>query len=200
MSIFSIIKFRNIILFILLSFKSVLARVFIEIKKLSPYDSYFVVLDTGLYLYNFNIFKCSIIQEFNNTIYKSKNNKVILQELNYENNSYMICIVNEFLFIFNENNNKTYIYQIKDNDITKDNYCDLLPYKYENNNISFITFYNKNSSFVILNYYNFSLGENINNPKQTVIPYPYIQNNIKRCLIDSYSSSIDFFIMKKLII
>ena len=126
MSIFSIIKFRNIILFILLSFKSVLARVFIEIKKLSPYDSYFVVLDTGLYLYNFNIFECLIIQEFNNTIYKSKNNKVILQELNYENNSYMICIVNEFLFIFNENNNKTYIYQIKDNDITKDNYCDLL--------------------------------------------------------------------------
>ena len=77
---------------------------FIDIKKLTTYDSYFVVLDTGLYLYNFNNSECGLIRQFNSSVYRSSNNKIILNELSDELNSYIFCLVNEYLFIFNEKN------------------------------------------------------------------------------------------------
>ena len=56
----------------------------IDMKKLSLYDSYFVVLDRGLYLYKINhniqILDCALIHEFKTEIIYLKD-KVILNEL-----------------------------------------------------------------------------------------------------------------------
>ena len=89
---------------------------FINIKKISKYDIiYFVVLNTGLYLYNINTFDCALILSFNNSVYrKNGNNKFNLTELVYEDNSFILCLVNEYLFIFNSHNNKTLSYKINE--------------------------------------------------------------------------------------
>ena len=112
---------------LVLSFNVVLDNEFIEIKKLSLYDSFFVVLDTGLYLYNFNSPNCSIIESFNSSVYKRNNNRVISNEPNHNEHYYTPRIVNKFLFIFNESNNKTcsFILDIFDN--SDNHYYDLLP-------------------------------------------------------------------------
>ena len=44
--------------------------IFIDIKKLNLYGSYFVVLDSGFYLYNFKTLDCSLILGFNSTVYR----------------------------------------------------------------------------------------------------------------------------------
>ena len=138
-------KLNNIFIiflfYIILSFKLVSAGEFIDLKKLNSYDAYFVVLDTGLYLYDINFFDCAIILNFNDTIFKNASNKVNLTEMKNDEYSYIFCMVNEYLFIFNECNNKTISYKVKDIEISQNYYYNLMPYKYENNNISFFISY-----------------------------------------------------------
>ena len=100
MTIFTKFRLINFFIYILYSLKLVLLDLFIDIKKLNLYDSYFVVLNSGLYLYNFNTMDCSIILEFNSTVYKSSNNKINLTELYDDKNSFIFCLVNIYLFIF----------------------------------------------------------------------------------------------------
>ena len=139
-------------------------------KKLNTYDSYFVVLDTGLYLYNLNSFDCSIIMSFNDTIYyNSSKNKVDLNDLKNDECSYILCMVNEYLFIFDEFNNKTFSYKVNEIDSTKNYYFNIIPYKFENNNISFFVSYNDEIAKFYFLYYNFPIKENINTPKKIVI-------------------------------
>ena len=82
MSISTKFTLRNFFIYILLiSLKLVLLGLFVDIKKLNLHDSFFVVLNSGLYLYDFNSMDCSIILEFNSTVYKSSDNKVNLTDL-----------------------------------------------------------------------------------------------------------------------
>ena len=194
MLIFNEIKLRNYFICIILSLKLVLSDLFVDIKKLNLYDSYFVVLNSGLYLYNFNTMDCSIILEFNSTVYKSSDNKINLTELYDDQNSFIFCLVNEYLFIFNEKNNETYSYKIDDiTDIMNiGGYYNLMPYKYENNNISFIIAYNQMSAFLYFFYYNFPLNDSINEPKEKMIVFS-IEDNMIRCQIIPKISSIKCF-------
>ena len=194
MLIFNEIKLRNYFICIILSLKIVLSDLFVDIKKLNLYDSYFVVLNSGLYLYNFNTMDCSIILEFNSTVYKSSDNKINLTELYDDQNSFIFCLVNEYLFIFNEKNNETYSYKVDDiTDIMNiGGYYNLMPYKYENNNISFIIAYNQMSAFLYFFYYNFPLNDSINEPKEKMIVFS-IEDNMIRCQIIPKYSSIKCF-------
>ena len=152
------------IFFILLSLKSVFAGSFLDTKKLSLYDAYFVVLDTGLYLYNFNNLDCSLIYKFNET--KTSNDKILINELYDEYNAYILCLVNKYLFIFDESTNKTYQKEINNIEIPKNNYYDILPYKIEDNNISFYISFNNETENLIFYYYDFTLNESIINSKE----------------------------------
>ena len=169
------------IYYLLFSLKKVFGLEFLDIKKLYLYDCYFVVLDTGLYLYNFNNLDCSIIQSFNYSIYKSNNNKISINELNEDKNSYIFCLVNEYLFIFDEINNKTYSYQLNEIINNINYHYDLMPYKIENNNISFILYVNKGTAELYFYYYNFLLNENINKPKELSFEDINIENQMVRC-------------------
>ena len=142
---FNIFNKRNFLFFYLIFelLKNIVkcSAEFIDIKKVTIYDStYFVVLDTGLYLYNFNTFDCALIHKFNNSVYKNNpNNKFNITELTDKYNYFIFCLVNEYLFIFNAHNNKTFSYKINEYINTFSNgYYNLMPYKFENNNISFI--------------------------------------------------------------
>ena len=66
--------------FILISIKSISCQEFIDLKKLSSSDTYFVILDIGLFLYDFNTFNSTLIHEFNENEYR-RSKKIILTEL-----------------------------------------------------------------------------------------------------------------------
>ena len=54
---------------------------FIDMKKLCISDSYFVILNSGLYLYDFNNSYCSLIHTFNNNEYKGSGDNILITEL-----------------------------------------------------------------------------------------------------------------------
>ena len=117
---------------------------FIDIKKLSIYNEiYFVVLDSGLYLYDFNNEDFTLIHKFNENEYRSFNNAINITELNYKQKSYILCLVNEYLFLFNEYTYKLFNYKIKEIEGFNNYYYNIMPWKIENNNISFIIVLNK---------------------------------------------------------
>ena len=140
LSNFFIISFYYILI-ILINISS--ADKFIDIKKLSLYDKYFVVLDTGLYLYDFNNEDFTLIHKFNENEYRSFNNAINITELNYKQKSYILCLVNEYLFLFNEYTYKLFNYKIKEIEGFNNYYYNIMPCKIENNNISFIIVLNK---------------------------------------------------------
>ena len=86
--------------FILTSIKSISCQEFIELKKLSFIYSYFVILDIGLFLYDFNTFNSTLIHEFNENEYRGAK-KIILTELYSKFKAYIFCSVNEHLFLYN---------------------------------------------------------------------------------------------------
>ena len=151
--------------FLLSQMKIAITDEFIEIKKLFFTNKYFVVLDTGLYLYNMNTLDCSLIHKFNSTVYKRADNKILVDDLEYKNKLYILCVVNEYLFIFNAQNNRTISFKINELESNKDNYYNILPYKIQNDIISFIIVVCENSNKLIFYYYNFSLKEKSNQPK-----------------------------------
>ena len=90
-------QMRNIvvveIIYLLISIKAIYSGLFIDMKKLSHNDYYFVILDTGLYLYDSMIKNCSLIYQFNNNEICKDNiekNKINITELYNEQKSIYI--------------------------------------------------------------------------------------------------------------
>ena len=192
-----LIKFYYILIFI----KFTSTDEFIELKKLSISNNYFIVLDTGLYLYdltneNENEDNCTLIHKFNEDEYRISNN-IMVTELYYRYKAYIFCLVNEYLFIFNEYTYKLIKYKIKEIkeiiNFNNNDYCNIIPYKIENNIISFIIAINNDSSNLIFYYYNFNFNEGINNPKVIIFNDMNIQNKKIRCQINSYFTFIICF-------
>ena len=195
MLLFDEIKIRNLyIIFIyciLISIKSIITEEFIDIKKLSSCDDYFVVLDTGLYLYDFNTNNCSILYQFNNSVYRiNTNNNINLTELYYRYRAYIFCLVNEYLFIFNEYTNQLFNYKI--NEINNFiNYYNILPYKMENNITSFIIVSNVDTMCLNFDFYKFNINEDINTINSISVDNINVQNKTIKCEINSLLSSIN---------
>ena len=142
--------------YILISIKVSLAGVYIDMKKISLYDSYFIILDSGLYLYDFNTLDYISIYEFSNELGEA-NNIINITELYSLNKAYIFCLINEYLFIYNEYTYKIMNYRINEIVPFNDYYYNIMPYKIENNNISFIIAFNKNINKLIFYFYNFPL-------------------------------------------
>ena len=185
-------KINNLIdfYFIFISIKLIFAEEFIDIQKLFSKEIYFVILDTGLYLYDLNNLNCALIYEFKDEYQNTKNN-IILKEFHYKYKTYIICLVNEYLFIFNENTYTFLNYKIQEISQFKSYYYDIIPYKIENNYIGFIVVINKDVSNLFFHFYNFSLTEGINTQFEIPFTEMNIQNKKIRCQIDS---NFKFFI------
>ena len=200
MKIFNEINFKDInliyLLYILISSKGIFCVSLIDMKKLSAYDSYFVVLDTGLYLYNFNTYNYALISDFTNTTITVNTNSLNITELYDENNAYIFWLVKPYLFIFDENTNKTINYSEHIPNLSN-GYYTILPYKKQNNNISFIIAFNNVNNKLIFNYYNTNLIGELNEPKEIEINNMNIQDKMIRCQINSYLSFIKCFYYSK---
>ena len=192
-------KLRNVVIefyYILILIKVSFAGEFIDLIKLSSSNSYFIILDTGLYIYDFNnILDCCLIHQFNINEYREDtNNSILLSELNYIYKAYIFCLVNENLFIYNEYTNKLLNYKIKEIvNFNDDDYYNIMPYKLENNNISFIIAYNNDSTNLFFYFYNFDLNDSIIEANQIIFKDMNIQNKMIRCQINSFSTFIICF-------
>ena len=191
------IKFRNSLIInffmILILIKSANPQKFINIKKLSSSDSYFVILDTGLYLYKQNLIDCSLIYQFNNGEYIGSHNNVIVTEIVHKYRAYIFCLVNKFLFIFNERSYQLLNYEINEIDIINGNYYNLIPYKVENNIASFIIAFNNDPTNLKFYFYKFKLNESLNRPKEITFNNMNIENQMINCQINSNSTFIICF-------
>ena len=180
-----------IIFFLILSVKS--GEMFRDIKKLSLTDNYFVVLSTGLFLYDSNFLNCSLIYKFNTSIYKDKTTKVFTAEINNKVNSYILCLVNQYLFIFNSKTNESNIHYLNDIDIINNLYCNFMPYRIYKNNIYFIISIYKDSHLKFYKYY-FSIRDNIvNKSLEFDFPLTNIASGKIDCQINSYLSYINCY-------
>ena len=190
-------KLKNVIIieiyYILILIKVSFAGEFIDLKKLSSSDSYFIILDTGLYVYDFqNTPDCCLIHQFNISEYSGGSiNNITLSELYYTYKAYIFCLVNEFLFIYNEYTNKLYNYKINEIvNFNDDDYYNIIPYKIENNKISFIIAYNNDTTNLFFYFYNFNSNESIIKSKEIIFKDMNIQNKMVRCQINSFSTFI----------
>ena len=179
------------LIFILI--KASFAIEFIDLKKLYLYDIYFVVLNKGLYLYDFNTQDKGLIHKFSNNEYKSSNNKINITELNYRHRAYIFCLINEYLFLFNEYTYKVYNYKINEIVPSQNYYYNIMPYKIEYYNMSFFIALNKDKTNLEFYLYNFNLTKNINTPKVKKFNNMNIENKMIRCQINSYSTFIICF-------
>ena len=199
LSNFCIINLYYIFIVIKVSF----AVKFIDIKKLTLNDIYFVLLDSGLYLYDFNTSDIALIHELNESEYRASKDIINIAELNYKHRAYIFCLVNQYLFLFNEYTYKVLNFKINEIVPFKGYYYNIMPYKIENNNISFIMAFNNDTTNLVFYFYNFDLNEEINEPKKIIFnDMNNIQNKMIRCQINSnftfiicfyYSSDNSFY-------
>ena len=182
---------------ILLHTKVKCEDIFKGIKKLSLNDNYFVALNTGLYLYNYNLLNRALITSFNSSVYKNDNDIIIIKELIYNNYFYVICLVNKYLFLFNEKNNITNSFLIDEDDIIPSNYYDLLPYKVINNLIQFFISLNKSSSITLF-YFIISLETSKMEKSNQFNNEINVINKLVRCLINNNKSQIYCFYIERI--
>ena len=197
---------KNIIIielyFMFILIKTVYADTFIDIKKLSFNNDYFVILDTGLYLYDSNFKHCALIHQFNEKEYKTNvaYNKINITELYNEQNAYILCLINEYLFILDEYTYKVMNYTINEinNFINNNDYYNIMPYKIENNNISFIIAFNNDTNSLYFYSYNFQLNQKIlYNPEIIIKDNLNIENKMIRCEMNSNLTFIICFYHSK---
>ena len=97
---FNLIFNLFLIPFVICSFK--------RMKKISDNNDYFVILDDGLYIYNFEKSKCETITNLDKSIFYSNdeyNNIVITKNSNPDSNKIKIAaLINQHLFVYSNNN------------------------------------------------------------------------------------------------
>ena len=171
----------------------IIHQIFLDLIKVPFHNNYFVILNTGLFLYNFDTLDCALLYSFNSSIIRNSDNRINVTDLIYDNYLYILSLVNEYFFVFNINNNRTYCYKINNIDFTGNYYYNILGYKAQKYNISFIIVYHKEETKLNFYYYNFSLREGINEPKVIVSDGINIKNNLVRCSIINKISQIFYY-------
>ena len=169
--------------------------IFRDIKKLSFNNNYFVILNTGIYIYNKYLLDCKLIFNLEHSpLNQNSNYQIITTELIDNNRNYILSMINEYLFIFNEETNKIFFIQLDKEYIIPTNYYTLLPSKIRDNILSFIIALYKDSSNIIFYYNELSLDEEkIIESKNQIYNVNYINNKFVRCLINNYLSQIYCF-------
>lgn len=159
-----------------------------------PSGNYFVILSNGIYIYNYNFTSYKSIYNFkgNEIINDEKeNNKTILAEIENNVNLYILCIVKNKFYLFDEKQNKI-IYSFSLGTIQDDDaFYNLIPFKIIDNFLYFIVINSKKelySCFWIYNYYFYSLNiiyykidindkNNNNQILKTINKFSYPKNN-----------------------
>ena len=88
-----------------------------------------------------------------------------MTEFYYTYRAYIFCLVNEYLFIYNEYTFQIFNYKINEYSLFNEGYYNLIPYKIENNITNFIITFNNEETKLFFYYYKFDINEDISEPK-----------------------------------
>ena len=88
-----------------------------------------------------------------------------MTELYYTYRAYIFCLVNEYLFIYNEYTFQIFNYKINEYSLFNEGYYNLITYKIENNITNFIITFNNEETKLFFYYYKFDINEDISEPK-----------------------------------
>ena len=111
---------------------------FPKLKQL-PSGKYLVIMNKGIYIYNYNFTYEKTLLEFKSSeiIYsEDENNKTSLAEYNYNNTVYILYLVKTYLFLFDYQKTKIYKKNLKN--YISGSFFNVIPYLLENNNLHFI--------------------------------------------------------------
>ena len=115
--------------------------------KQLPSGNVFVLLYNGIYIYSNDFSNYSLIEEFNsNEIIKNEeeSNKTIISEIKNETNYYILCLIKDRLYLFdNETNNISKIYHEIN---SAGDYYNLIPYKLDMNLLYYIIIFSKKTN------------------------------------------------------
>lgn len=114
---------------------------FLKIRKLSS-GEYFVIFENKINIYNSNFTNCSTIKEEINVKVNNINNITIYEYIKDENQIYVLCLINKYLYVYDYSNNQNLLYNLLKelNDLNYDDegyYFNFIPYL-KNGNINFI--------------------------------------------------------------
>ena len=119
---------------------------FPKFKQL-PSGNYFALLQNGIYIYSNNFSNITLIEQFNGDemINNEKDrNKAIISDIKNETNYYILCLVKERLYLFdNERYNITKINQGID---SSGDYYNLIPYKIDMNLLYYIIIFSQKTN------------------------------------------------------
>ena len=196
-------KFFNLFflfIFLLLTKESKsVTDIFKDIIKLSLNNNFFVILNTGIYIYNNYLLDCKLIFDFAySSINLNLDYKIITTELIDNKQYYILSMINEYLFIFNEETNKIFFIKFNNEYLIPTDYYTLLPYKIFENNLCFIIALYKDSSNIIFHYRELSLDEEkIYKFKEQNYNNNNINNKFVKCLINNDLFQIYCFFFQK---
>ena len=71
------------------------------IKEISSLREFFIILDNGIYIYDYNLTKCLKSSVFKNNI---NSNNIALSEFQKDNQNYIICLIIKNLYLYNSSN------------------------------------------------------------------------------------------------
>ena len=179
---------------------------FIEAKNLNS-DFFFVVFDTGLYVYDNNLAYCKFHSDFSEQI-NDFDNIIILKHI-YEENIFIFCLIKDKLFIYDDNKSKLFKFEMTsliDIKLLEYKYYSIIPYN-KNSNLNLVIYTiekeiicrKKNCREYTYRYYNYYINFNIKfeNDNLSLISlknsfyevYPVLFNEKNLCyFFDSFST------------
>ena len=128
----------NIILLYIICFIPGYETKFLDIKSLNS-ENYFVLLDNGVFICDYNLnFKKTLIF-FNQTIRDTE--KVIIKKHIHKDEIYIFCLIKEYVFIYFDSLQS--LFYISINQLVNSQYLDykyynIIPYNTKENNLNFI--------------------------------------------------------------
>ena len=124
-----------ILIIFLISLPSTKETKFIEIKSLKS-GKYFIVFDTNLFIYNKHLKLENTLTGFK---MNSSSNLIIIKHI-FQENTYIFCLINDYIYLYNENENKLLSFKMKDligSELLDYEYINIIPYN-DNNKLKLI--------------------------------------------------------------
>ena len=105
---------------------------FIDIKSLNS-ENYFVVFDNGLFIYNSDFIKIKTLMSIE---INASERLIIIKHIHInQENIYIFCLINNYLYIYDEKNNKIVSFpmnELIEKDLIEYKYYNIIPYNRDN--------------------------------------------------------------------
>ena len=125
----------SIFFLIIISFYNVeIDNKLLNLKRISSSGEYFIILNDGIYIYDYNITQCLQFHSFTN----KNNDKASISEFVKNDKNYISILMNNYLYIYNASNNEIKNFILKG--LPEDEYesYDIILYDIKDDNFYFI--------------------------------------------------------------